>query len=156
MLMFAGYGSGGERMWVHSSSSSGVALNSPNYEGSLVLRRPKNVDYNAVVAPNPSIQMPTGNGYTMEIEVTHYCPCYQCNGNSLAKTASGKPLAVGMIAASKEYPFGTKFLINGTLYTVEDRGGPEFNRLDRVDIFVPTHAEALRKGRYKTTATIYK
>lgn len=156
VLMFAGYGAGGERMWVHSSSSLGVALNSPSYEGSLVLRRPKNVDYNAVVATNPSVQLPTGNGYTMEIEVTHYCPCAQCNGNTLAMSASGKPLAVGMIAASTQYPFGTKFLINGTLYTVEDRGGPEFNRLDRVDIFVPTHAEALRKGRYKTTATIYR
>lgn len=156
VLMFAGYGSGGERMWVHSSSSSGVALNSPSYEGSLVLRRPRNVDYNAVVAPNPSVQMPSGNGYTLEIEVTHYCPCAQCNGNSLAMTASGKPLAVGMIATSTYYPFGTKFLINGTLYTVEDRGGPEFNDIHRVDIFVPTHAEALRKGRYKTTATIYK
>lgn len=156
VLMFAGYGSGGERMWVHSSSSSGVALNSPSYERSLVLRRPKNVDYNAVVATNPSVTLPSGSGYTMEIEVTHYCPCYECNGNSLAMTASGKPLTVGVIAASTQYPFGTKFLINGTLYTVEDRGGPEFNRLDRVDIFVPTHAEALRKGRYKTTATIYR
>lgn len=86
----------------------------------------------------------------------HYCPCAECNGNSLAMSASGKPLAVGMVAASSYYPFGTKVVINGTTYTVEDRGGSEFNDVHRFDIFVPTHEEALRKGRYKTTATIYK
>lgn len=79
--MFAGYGFGGERMWVHSSSGSGVVLNSPSYESSLVLRRPAGVDYNAPVSGSgltgntvPS----TGTPYVMEIEVTHYCPCAQC------------------------------------------------------------------------------
>jgi len=71
-------------------------------------------------------------------------------------TASGKPLAVGVVAMSTQYPFGTKIMINGNIYTVEDRGGPEFNDIHRVDIFVKTHAEALRLGRYKTTATIYR
>lgn len=154
VLMFAGYGENGERMWVHSSGGSGVILNSPSYDASLVLRRPKNVDYNAAVSGG--IQLPQGESYTLEVEVTHYCPCYRCNGNNLAMTASGKPLAVGMVAMSKQYPFGTKLIINGNIYTVEDRGGSEFNDIHRVDIFVKTHAEALRLGRYKTTATIYK
>ena len=48
VLIFAGYGESGERMWVHSTSSSGVTLNSPSYEASLSLRRPKNVDFDAV------------------------------------------------------------------------------------------------------------
>lgn len=158
VLMFAGYGSGGERMWVHSSSGSGVVLNSPSYESSLVLRRPTGVDYNAPVADSgftgntvPS----TGTPYVMEVEVTHYCPCAQCNGNSLAMSASGKPLAVGMVAMSAQYPFGTRLSINGRIYTVEDRGGSEFNDIHRVDIFVNSHEEALRLGRYKTTATVY-
>ena len=159
VLMFAGY-ENGQRMWVHSSSGSGgVALNSPSYEAQLVLRRPKNVDFNAPVDLNWGTGMtgtPTGESYTVEVEVTHYCPCYQCNGNSLVMSASGKPLAVGMVAMSTYYPFGTKIKINGTVYTVEDRGGPEFNSIYRVDIFVPTHEEALRRGRYKTMATIYK
>lgn len=154
VLMFAGYGTNGERMWVHSSSGSGVVLNSPSYESSLVLRRPKNVDYNAAVSGG--MDLPQGNSYTLEVEVTHYCPCYQCNGNSLAMSASGKPLAVGMVAMSSQYPFGTKLMINGNIYTVEDRGGPEFNDIHRVDIFVKTHSEALKLGRYKTIATIYR
>ena len=41
------------------------------------------------------------------------------------------------------------------IYTVEDRGGAEFNDIHRVDIFVNSHEEALRLGRYKTTATVY-
>ena len=155
--MFAGYGSSGERMWVHSSSGSGVILNSPSYESSLVLRRPKNVDYNAPVAGGSTgiIGPSSGTPYTMEVEVTHYCPCQQCNGNSLAMSASGKPLAVGMVAMSTKYPFGTRISINGKIYTVEDRGGAEFNDIHRVDIFVNSHEEALRLGRYKTTATVY-
>ena len=157
VLMFAGYGSSGERMWVHSSSGSGVILNSPSYESSLVLRRPKDVDYNAPVAGGSTgiIGPSSGTPYTMEVEVTHYCPCQQCNGNSLAMSASGKPLAVGMVAMSTKYPFGTRISINGKIYTVEDRGGAEFNDIHRVDIFVNSHEEALRLGRYKTTATVY-
>lgn len=158
VLMFAGYGSGGERMWVHSSSGSGVILNSPSYESSLVLRRPTGVDYNAPTADSgfTGNTVPSaGTPYVMEVEVTHYCPCTQCNGNSLAMSASGKPLAVGMIATSTQYPFGTRLSINGKIYTVEDRGGAEFNDIHRVDIFVNSHEEALRLGRYKTTATVY-
>ena len=45
VLIFAGYGENGERMWVHSSSGSGVILNTPSYEAGLSLRRPKNVDF---------------------------------------------------------------------------------------------------------------
>lgn len=45
MLIFAGYGENGERMWVHSSGGEGVIFNTPSYEAGLALRRPKNVDF---------------------------------------------------------------------------------------------------------------
>lgn len=45
VLIFAGYGENGERMWVHSSGGEGVILNTPSYEASLSLRRPKNVNF---------------------------------------------------------------------------------------------------------------
>lgn len=45
VLMFAGYGTNGERMWVHSTGGEGVVLNTPSYESSLHLRRVKDVDY---------------------------------------------------------------------------------------------------------------
>lgn len=155
VLIFAGYGENGERMWVHSSGGEGVILNTPSYEGSLSYRRLSIVDYDAPVSSNP------GYGevlYTLEVEVTHYCACAKCCGsNSDGITASGKRASRGMVAMSSHYPFGTQIMINGTMYTVEDRGGSGIeNNIHRVDIFVPDHNEALRLGRYKTTATIYR
>lgn len=40
-------------------------------------------------------------------------------------------------------PFGTKLLINGNVYVVEDRG----TSYGHVDIFFNTHSEALAFGR---------
>lgn len=154
VLIFAGYSESGERMWVHSSSGTGVILNTPSYEGSLSYRRLTIVDYDAPV---------TGGSYgealyTIEVEVTHYCACEKCCGsNADGITASGKAVATGMVAMSSYYPFGTQIMINGTMYTVEDRGGSGIeNDIHRVDIFVPDHQQALRMGRYTTTATIYR
>lgn len=47
VLIFAGYGENGERMWVHSTSGEGVVLNTPDYDNVLVLRRPMNIDSDA-------------------------------------------------------------------------------------------------------------
>ena len=37
VLIFAGYGENGERMWVHSSGGEGVIFNTPSYEAGLAL-----------------------------------------------------------------------------------------------------------------------
>ena len=154
VLIFAGYGEDGRRMWVHSSSGEGVVLNSPGYESSLSLRRPKDVDFDAPV-PDNIYGTPVS---TLEVEVTHYCACAKCCGsNASGITASGKVVSRGMVAMSSHYPFGTQIMINGTKYTVEDRGGSGIeNNIHRVDIYVSDHNEALRLGRYRTTATIYR
>lgn len=150
VLIYAGKSDDGQQMWVHCSGDTGVVLNSPDYVTKF--RRPKNVDFNASVPDK-------GNPiYTIEVEVTHYCPCPLCCGNDAnGITASGKPVQTGMVAMSSHYPFGTQIEINGTMYTVEDRGGNEIeNNINRVDIYVPNHETALRLGRYKTTAKIYR
>ena len=154
VLIFAGYDAEGTRMWVHSSGGIGVILNTPSYEGRLSYRRLSIVDYDA-----PVVNAPIGEAlYTLEVEVTHYCACAKCCGsNAQGLTASGKQAAVGMVAMSSHYPFGTQIMINGTMYTVEDRGGSGIeNNIHRVDIYVPDHQKALRMGRYTTTATIYR
>lgn len=153
VLIFAGY-ENGERKWVHSSGGSGVILNTPSYEGSLSYRRLSIVDYDAPV----STAVYGEPLYAIEVEVTHYCACSKCCGsNADGYVASGKPVAVGMVAMSSYYPFGTQIMINGTMYTVEDRGASGIeNDIHRVDIFVPDHQEALRLGRYTTTAYIYR
>jgi 3D (Asp-Asp-Asp) domain-containing protein len=132
-----------------------VVLNSPDYVK--YYRRPKDVDFDTpVIGGGTGI---TGTPLsTLAVEVTHYCPCPKCCGdNADGYTASGKLAVRGMIATSSHYPFGTQMMINGIMYTVEDRGGSGIeNNIHRVDIFVPTHSEALRLGRYKTTAMIYR
>ena len=155
VLIFAGYGESGERMWVHSSGGSGVILNTPSYEGSLSYRRLSIVDYDAPVSSGSAYGEPL---YTLEVDVTHYCACTKCCGpNAQGITASGKQVATGMVAMSSFYPFGTLIEINGVMYTVEDRGGSGIeNSRSRVDIYVPDHNEALRLGRFTTTATIYR
>lgn len=154
VLVFAGYGDNGERMWVHSSGGEGVIFNSPSYESTLALRRPKDVDFNAPVSEDVYGE-PIA---TIEVDVTHYCACSKCCGeNASGITASGKQVEVGMVAMSSYYPFGTQIMINGTMYTVEDRGGSGIeNDKSRVDIYVLDHQEALRLGRYTTTAQIYR
>ena len=144
----------GDRMWVHSSGGEGVILNTPSYESRLALRRPDGIDYDA-----PLDDHPFGEPlFSMEVDVTHYCACPKCCGaGANGTTASGKPVSQGMVAMSSQYPFGTLIMINGVMYTVEDRGGSGIeNDPYRVDIFVPDHDEALRLGRFQTTAHIYR
>ena len=156
VLMFAGYGENGQRMWVHSSGGEGVILNTPSYEAGLSLRRPSGVDFDAPVSGGGTeVGTPIS---TLEVDVTHYCACTLCCGeNAAGITASGKRVSQGMVAMSSHYPFGTQIKINGVMYTVEDRGGSGIeNDIHRVDIYVPDHNEALRLGRFKTTAQIYR
>ena len=84
-------------------------------------------------------------GETKIFKVTAYCACSKCCGKQTGITASGTRATAGRtIAASGQYAFGTKLLINGNVYTVEDRGGAIQG--NRIDIYMNTHAEALRWG----------
>lgn len=82
----------------------------------------------------------------INVEATAYCPCERCCGKSDGITASGtKAKPNHTIAADKSIPFGTKVKINGTIYTVEDRGGA-INE-GKIDIFFSSHQEAIIWGR---------
>ena len=59
-------------------------------------------------------------------------------------TASGTVPTAGRTVAMNGIPFGTKQLINGVVYTVEDRGVP----YGHVDVYYDTHSQALGNGRY--------
>lgn len=77
-------------------------------------------------------------------KITHYCPCGQC-GSGTGITASGTQATAGRTVACNSLSFGTKVIINGNTYTVEDTGGMNGNT---IDIFVSSHQEALNKGVY--------
>ena len=155
VLMYVGLTPDGKRQWVHcSSSAGGVVLNTPSYVK--YYRRPNGIDYSA-----PAGSSVDGLGtplYTRKVNVTHDCACSKCCGdNADGITASGKRVAPGMVAMSSYYPFGTVLVINGEVYTVEDRGGSGIeNDIARVDIYVEDHQQALRLGRYWAEATFYR
>lgn len=82
---------------------------------------------------------------TTLFKVTAYCPCVKCCGKTNGITASGTKAKEGRtIATSSQFSFGTKLLINGTTYTVEDRGGAI--KGNKIDVYFDTHAEAIAWG----------
>lgn len=97
----------------------------------------------------------SSNGsYQGQFLLTGYCPCAICCGKTNGITASGS-LATSnhTIAADRRYAFGTQLVINGQVYTVEDRGGAIQG--NHIDVFFNTHAEALAFGRQYADVYLY-
>jgi 3D (Asp-Asp-Asp) domain-containing protein len=77
---------------------------------------------------------------------TAYCPCYACS------EGYGRHTSTGTIAKSNHtiavdprvIPYGSKVMINGTVYTAEDRGGAVKGH--HIDIFYDTHAQTRQYG----------
>lgn len=91
-----------------------------------------------------------------EVMVTAYCPCSQCCGpyaNGI--TASGKTAkpkhTIAVDAYNPIVPMGTKVVIEGVVYTVEDTGNLNHYGND-FDIFYASHAETSQWGRRKVEA----
>lgn len=85
--------------------------------------------------------------------MSHFCPCRKCNGSNAGRTASGAPMTVGRtVATGREFPFGTRLLINGQAYVVEDRGVPN----GCVDILVDSHSEAYRRGVFRSEIFVWR
>lgn len=92
----------------------------------------------------------TSSGYTYgkylgNFKLTSYCACPICCGiwsDGTATTASGTTATEGRTVAMGGVPFGTKLIIGGLLYTVEDRGTP----YGHVDIYKNSHQDALNFG----------
>ena len=87
--------------------------------------------------------------YLGNFTLTAYCNCASCCGTAGNATASGVMPTSGHTVAMGGIDFGTKLLINGKVYTVEDRGTP----YGHVDIFFDSHAEALQFGM--SSADVY-
>lgn len=87
---------------------------------------------------------PSGSGtYLGNFTLTAYCACSKCCGKyANGRTASGTTATEGRTVAMGGVPFGTKLLINGVVYTVEDRG----TGYGHVDIFMNSHSACLQFG----------
>ncbi len=85
------------------------------------------------------------SGQSGVYKVTAYCACMQCCGKTNGITASGTHATANRtIAAPSTFKFGTKVVINGITYTVEDRGGAIQG--NRIDVYMNSHQEALQWG----------
>lgn len=85
----------------------------------------------------------TGGTYLGKFRLTGYCSCSKCCGQwAGGSTASGTTPTPGRTIAMGGVPFGTKLLINGQIYTVEDRG----TAYGHVDVFFGSHSDALQFG----------
>lgn len=80
-------------------------------------------------------------------KLSFYCSCRKCNGNSHGVTASGTHVKEGRTIAvdSRKIPLGSVVHIDGFGdFIAEDTGSAI--KGNRIDIFVSSHAEALRLG----------
>lgn len=93
---------------------------------------------NTVIAKNTEY-----GAYLGSFKLTAYCSCPICCGLwSGGPTASGEMPTEDHTVAMAGLPFGTELIINGQVYTVEDRGTP----YGHVDIYMKDHQEALQFG----------
>lgn len=78
--------------------------------------------------------------------VTAYCSCKKCCGKTDGITASGVKAVEGVTIAAdtSRLPFGTQVEIDGTVYTVQDRGGAI--KGNKIDIYFSSHEKALAYG----------
>jgi 3D (Asp-Asp-Asp) domain-containing protein len=113
-----------------------------------------------IAKPQAAVTAATGKRVIM-MEVTAYCPCTKCCGpEAQGLTASGKPVSYNdglfVAADTSKLPFGTKLSIpgygDGRAVEVIDRGGAI--KGERLDVFFPTHAEALQWGRQMVAVTV--
>ncbi len=79
-------------------------------------------------------------------KLTGYCPCYSCSEGWGRNTSTGAIAAANHTIAvdPKVIPYGSKVLINGIVYTAEDRGGGV--RGNHIDVFYNTHQETKAQG----------
>lgn len=77
---------------------------------------------------------------------TAYCPCSICSEGWGRKTSTGAIARANHTIAvdPRVIPYGSKVMINGVIYTAEDRGGAV--KGNHIDIFYDTHAQSRRHG----------
>lgn len=81
--------------------------------------------------------------YLGKFKLTAYCACSICCGSyANGITASGTTPVQGRTVAMYGVPFGTKLIVDGAVYTVEDRGTP----YGHIDIYMVSHGAAAAFG----------
>ena len=98
------------------------------------------------LSASPVYADPSMNGYEFlgTYLTTGYCSCARCCGKTNGITASGTVARANHTIAADTgvLPFGSQIVMNGQVYTVEDRGSAI--RGHRIDIYFASHQEVYR------------
>ena len=87
--------------------------------------------------------------------ITFYCNCSACCGVwAGGGTASGTIPTAGRTVANNVLPYGTRVLIDGHEYIVEDCGGSIMDSGMWFDVYVNSHDEANARGMYQADVYI--
>ena len=112
---------------------------------------------NVPVSENqPTTQTVETNKNLGTFKISAYCHCSQCCGKSDGITATGTKVTANRTIAvdPRVIPLGSQVMIDGNIYVAEDTGGNI--KGNRIDMYFPTHQEALNWGiRYKEASIIY-
>lgn len=79
-------------------------------------------------------------------KTTGYCPCKSCSEGWGRHTSTGATAAANHTIAvdPKVIPYGSRIMINGIIYTAEDKGGGV--KGNHIDIFFDSHSETRQHG----------
>ncbi|SFC85252.1 SH3 domain-containing protein [Clostridium uliginosum] len=99
-------------------------------------------------------------GTPIKAELTAYCNCASCSESWGKKTAMQTQTRIGVIAAPKNVPLGSKMFIpelksykSDCIFNVEDRGGAIKIKNDGtyiIDVWLPSHDKVKKFGRKRT------
>lgn len=135
---------------LHEGTGSGVF--SDAIEGVEKAKRRQYIPGVTVEEGEPIGVAPGSNLLSMgEFRITHYCACPICCGPWVnGMNASGNICTSNRTIAVNptQIPYGTRVVINGQIYVAEDCGGAIKDNC--IDIYVPTHEEALARGLFYT------
>lgn len=129
--------------------SQDVEIEKANAENlELEEQKAKEAELKKVQSSIPYNSSNSGNVYT--VEVTYYTTAGD-EGSGTGITASGAYATVGRTVACNFLPLGSRVMIDGNVYVVEDRGGMGYGV---VDILVGSKSEAFARGRHSATMTV--
>lgn len=133
-----------------------------NIDTSIEKEIPKNIATS--IKSEGSVSDSNNSRKSIKVELTAYSNDKRCSDNWNSQTAMGTETRVGVVAAPKNIPLGSKLYIpelknykEDGIFDVEDRGGAIKVKKDGtyiIDVWMPTYEEAVQFGRKTTTVYI--
>lgn len=131
-----------------ASSTTETQKKDPSQYGPGVPKPQESVVKEETIIEEVTESVPTQGTSLGIFTTTGYCSCSKCSGGNNLTYSGTIPKANHTISADiTVLPIGTKVMINGVVYTVEDIGGSVHG--NKIDIYYASHDAAWAHGRQK-------